>query len=209
MRERDCEISQRRCSCELIQEVNVKMWEGGSNQDDTSRVRHYENEKPSIYSHMHLMQNRSAEIQTSLFCIYGWPNYRPACRLLLLNTLYVCKEIRCICMWNMEWLLCTICPLLGCFLHVPCCLIGRDFAPEKPAVWRWEWSWMGGHRKGWMESGKLLTQDGGSGTWQGALQYAVGIFSQNVNDCDVSICIFNNCQVSVLIIAILYLELKW
>lgn len=59
-----------------------------------------------------------------------------------------------------------------------------------------------------MESGKLLTQDGGSGTWQGALQYAVGIFFQNVNDCDVSICIFNNCQVSVLIIAILYLELK-
>lgn len=27
-----------------------------------------------------------------------------------------------------------------------------------------------------MESGKLLTQDGGSGTWQGALQYAVGVF---------------------------------
>lgn len=89
---------------------------------------------------------------------YLWVPQLKAPRLPVLNMLYVYMEIRC--MWNMEGLFCTICPLLAHFLRVQCCLIERMVVPRKPAVWRWEPPWMDGHSKGWMESRKLLIQDG-------------------------------------------------
>lgn len=62
--------SERRYSYEYI-----KVWEGGSNPDDTSRVQRYLKEKLSIYSQKHLLQNKSAEIQASLCSLFmGAPN---------------------------------------------------------------------------------------------------------------------------------------
>lgn len=152
---------------------------------------------------MLLVRNRSAEIQASLRSLFMGA---PIIGILLLTAAYVCMEMRCMCVWNMEWLLCTICPLLGYFSLMPRCLIERVVAPEKPAVWRWERPWMDGHRKGWMESRKLFTQNGGSGTWQSALPCALWRKEsfQNVSDCDDSICIsiIIRCP---LITAVLYL----
>lgn len=110
--------------------------------------------------------------------------------LLLLNTLYVYMEIRCMRIWNMVYLLCTICPPLGYFSCVQCCLMERVVVPMHPAVWRWGPSWMDGHRKGM--NGVQEAVDSGwwkLGTECAAMCTVVARVSQNVNDCSDTTCI--------------------
>lgn len=102
---------------------------------------------------------------------------------LLLSTLYVRTLVTCIYVkiWNSNPVPYAHCGVIfGNMCHG--FLIGGVSVPEWPAVWRWAWWWMGGHRKGWIESEKLLTRGGGSQTWQGELGYC-GSHFHNVHHC--------------------------
>lgn len=151
--------------------------------------------KPSIYAHMPVTWNKWAEIRTSPLHIYGWPSYRPAAaQYTVCKTLVTCIYVK---IWNSNPVPYAHCGVIfGNMCHG--FLIRGVSVPEWPAVWRWVWWWMGGHRKGWIESEKLLTRGGGSQTWQGELGYC-GSHFHNVHHCSNWVQTY---QLSVLMIAI-------
>lgn len=126
------------------------------------------------------------------------------------STHCMCMEIRCICMWNMEWLLCTICSLLGYFFMRAVVFNWKRCCAREASCME-----MRAIMNGWTQEGMNGVQeavDAGWWKWHLAERSAMclvvaRVFSeyQRLQRLNLH---FNNHQVSVVITGMLNLELK-
>lgn len=119
--------------------------------------------------------NQIGTNQTSPFCIYGGPNYRPAAEDAVRKPAWRTHPNRGV----------------GSVLYRRRAVYSH-FTPDRPAVWRWERRWMDRHRKEWKESRKLFTPDGG--TWQRPLGWGGALFQKPPPDISVCILITARCR---------------